>query len=85
MPKRRAGVIERELLTELVLYDPETDSAFLLNHVSAAIWRLCDGQDALRQVAEQIATCFGIPLETAVEDLTATIERFHRDRLLVPG
>ena len=77
--------MERELPQEMILYDPETDRAFLLNHTSAAIWDLCDGQNALRQIAEQIATCFSAPAEKVVEDVRATIERFHRDRLLVPG
>ncbi len=85
MPKRREGLIERELPEELILYDPETDRAFLLNHTSAAIWDLCDGESALRQIVEQIAPCFSAPLEKVVEDVKATIERFHRDRLLVPG
>ena len=85
MPKRREGLIERELPEELILYDPETDCAFLLNRTSAAIWDLCDGQSALRQIAEQIAPRFSAPPEKVVEDVRATIERFHRDRLLVPG
>ena len=84
MPKRRDGLIERELPEELILYDPEIDRAFLLNHTSTAIWDLCDGQSALRQIAEQIALCFSAPAEKVVEDVRATIERFHRDRLLAP-
>ncbi len=85
MPKRREGLIERELPRELILYDPETDRAFLLNRTSAAIWDLCDGQSALRQIVEQIAPCFAAPQEKVAEDVKATIELFHRDRLLVPG
>ena len=85
MPKRREGLIERELPEELILYDPETDRAFLLNRTSAAIWDLCDGQNALRQIVEQIASCFSAPAEKVVEDVRATIERFHSDGLLVPG
>ena len=85
MPKRREGLIERELPEELILYDPETARAFLLNRTSAAIWDLCDGQIALRQIAEQIASCFSAPTEKVIEDVRATMECFHRDRLLVPG
>ena len=85
MPKRREGLIERELTKELILYDPETDRAFLLNHTSAAIWDLCDGQNAVQQISEQLTTCFTAPVEKVWEDVRATIERFHRDRLLVSG
>ena len=85
MPKRRDGLIERELPTELILYDPETDRAFLLNRTSAAIWDLCDGQNAAQQISEQLASHFGATTEKVEEDVRTTIERFRRDRLLVHG
>ena len=81
-PKRREGLIERELQEELMLYDPETDRAFLLNRTSAAIWDLCDGQNTAQEISEQLTTCFSAPAEKVAEDVRATIERFHRDRLL---
>ena len=85
MPKRRDGLIERELPAELILYDPVTDRAFLLNRTSAAIWDLCDGKNATQQISEQLASHFGATVEKVVEDVRTTIERFRRDRLLVPG
>lgn len=85
MPKRRDGLIERELPEELILYDPETDRAFLLNRTSAAVWDLCDGHNAAQQIGDELTRCFGGPAENVVGDVTTTIERLRRDRLLVPG
>lgn len=85
VPERRKGLIERKLPDELILYDPETDHAFLLNHVSGAIWELCDGQNTAQEISEQLASCFNVSLEILAEDVKTTLERFRRDRLLVAG
>ena len=82
MPKRREGLIERELPEELVLYDPATDWAFLLNRMSAAIWDLCDGQHSTTQIAEQIAMHCGVPVGRVLEDAASTIARFEDKHLL---
>lgn len=85
MPKRREGLIERELPEELILYDPETDRAFLLNRTSAAIWDLCDGQHSAEQIAREIAEHLSAPLTKVVEDVQQTIARLQRNRALVPS
>lgn len=85
LPRRRSGLVERELPAELILYDPETDRAFLLNRTSAAIWDLCDGQNAIQQIGEELTSHFGATAKKVVEDVEATIERFRHDKLLVPG
>lgn len=82
MPKRRDGLIERELAEELILYDPEGDRAYLLNRIGAAIWDLCDGNHTPKGIARTIAEHFSVPAAKVVEDVNETIARFHQDRLL---
>ena len=82
MPKRREGLVERELPDELILYDPETDRAFLLNHTSAAVWDLCNGQSPKEEIAEALVRHLGAPAETAGEHVRGTIDRFGRNGLL---
>ena len=82
IPKRRDELIERELPEELILYTPETDRAFLLNHTAAATWDLCDGQHTTSQIAEQISVHSGAPMQSVLEDVASTIRRFDSDHLL---
>ena len=81
-PQRREGLVERELPGELILYDPESDRAFLLNHVSAAIWDLCNGERTQRQIVDQLAEGFGAPLAEISPDVSHTIRRLRGDGLL---
>ncbi len=79
---RRSGIVERELPTELILYDPEGDRAFLLNRVSAAIWDMCDGRQSAEQMAAEIADLFAEASDTVLEDVTRTIARLVDDGLV---
>ena len=85
MPKRRAGLIERELPQELILYDPQADRAFLLNYTSAAIWDLCDGHNSTQEIAAQIARHYDASERRVLEDVERTVTRFARDKLLEAG
>lgn len=45
-------IIVREIDTETLLYDERTHRAWCLNPSSACIWRLCDGNHTVKQIAE---------------------------------
>jgi hypothetical protein len=76
-------LIERELPEELILYDPESDRAFLLNHTSAVIWDLCNGERSEHQIAVQVAQDFGAPQAEVLQDVTRTIDQLRCDSLIV--
>ena len=82
VPKRRDGIVERELPDELILYDPKTDCAFLLNHLSAAIWDLCDGQHTPGGITAKLAGFFAAPQAKVLADVRETIARFRVDGLI---
>ena len=49
---RRDSLIVKELPDETLVYDRETDQAHCLNLTAARIWKNCDGQRTVRQLAE---------------------------------
>ena len=82
IPRRRDDLIERELPEELILYDPENDRAFLLNRVAALIWDLCDGNNSVEMIADQIATMFTNPVKQIHDDVRSFIGKYLREGLL---
>jgi hypothetical protein len=44
-------IIVREVETETLLYDEGTHRAWCLNRSSACVWRLCDGNHTVEQIA----------------------------------
>jgi hypothetical protein len=68
-PCRCSGLCERELPPELVLYDPERDRAFLLNHVAALILNLCDGETSAAEIATALTSRFEVAADRVSEDV----------------
>jgi hypothetical protein len=66
--------------TETLLYDERSHKAWCLNRSSACIWRLCDGQNTVSQIAV-VATA---QLETAVSEeiVLLTLAELSEKKLL---
>jgi|SRR5436853_1400103 hypothetical protein len=80
-PHRRPDLIERELSDELVLYDPESDRAYLLNRSAAAIWDLCDGTRSLEEIARELSPG-SPPSDALLRDLASTMRYLGDEGLL---
>lgn len=50
-PARLPHIIEAPTGSELLLYDDETNQAFRLDASAADVWRRCDGQETVEQIA----------------------------------
>jgi len=61
---RKNGLVIQEVPNEVLVYDTETDRAHCLNNTAAAVWRSCDGE---KSVAE-IASLVGLQLGSRVSD-----------------
>lgn len=67
---------------ETLIYDERSHKAWCLNHSSACIWRLCDGQNTIVQIAAIAATKLGSPI---TEDLVLlTLAELTEKGLLLP-
>ncbi len=53
---RQASLIVKEVDDETLIYDMETDQAHCLNDTAARIWKRCDGQTSVSQIAEGLGT-----------------------------
>jgi hypothetical protein len=81
-PARKAGVWLRQASAENVLFDPDTQSAHLVNHTALAIWDLCDGDTDPGEMIEAICAVSGMPEEVVAEDVRRTLESFERAGLI---
>lgn len=66
---------------ELLVYDERRHQAFCLNAVSAAVWKLCDGQRTVEQIAAaaQSAGLAGLTEEAVL----LAVDQLHADGLVV--
>jgi hypothetical protein len=60
-PRKLQGdrITIREIETEILIYDERTHRAWCLNHSSASIWQLCDGQNTVGEIAAWVAKELG--------------------------
>jgi hypothetical protein len=61
---RKDGLLVRELSDEVVVYDVESNKALCLNETAALVWKHCDGQKNLTQIARQLTA----DLNTSVDE-----------------
>lgn len=83
-PCRRDGLAERALPGELVIFDPESDRAHLLNRTAAAVWDLADGTTPLAEIAAELAAASGLDADRAHADALAAVEHLAATGLLAP-
>jgi hypothetical protein len=77
------GITVQDVETETLLYDGRTHKAWCLNRSSACVWRLCNGQNTVEQIAGLAAVELSSPF---TEDLVLlTIEELREKGLVEAG
>lgn len=61
-------VISVDVEHEVVLYQLDTDTSFVLNPSSAIAWRCLDGESQVGEILADIADAFGVPFEVIEQD-----------------
>ena len=61
---RQASLIIKEVDDETLIYDRDSDEAHCLNSTAARIWRSCDGQSTVSEIAERLGT----EMQTTVDE-----------------
>lgn len=84
-PKRRGDLLLREVEEELLLFDPRTGEASLLNGTAAAIFDLCDGLTPLAAMAEEILGVLSADPETVRADVQRIVEELTGMGLIEEG
>jgi len=78
---RHEGLVIRELPDELLVYDTETHEAHCLNDTAAFVWKHCDGETSVAEIASALSAEF----ETNIEDevVWMSLEDLWKRQLLV--
>ncbi|HXG65035.1 MAG TPA: PqqD family protein [Blastocatellia bacterium] len=77
---RKEGLIVQELADEVLVYDLERHKAHCLNRTAAWIWKQCDGQTTVGQIARRLEQETGRPVDEDVVWLG--LEQLGKARLL---
>jgi hypothetical protein len=78
---RQEGIIRKEVDGELLVYDLEKNTAHCLNPTAALVWKLCDGQTSISELALSLGKRLGTPLDESVIQLA--LKQLSADHLLV--
>ena len=84
--RRRSDLTVRDLVSEMILYDPQTETFHVLNSSARDIWMLLGERSAPGAIEESFASLF--PAEDPVRlanDLLQTLEEFDRKGLVQRG
>ncbi len=84
---RRDNLTVRQMGNEVVVYDPERDQAHCLTPTAALIWRLCDGQRTVAEIARRVERQLHVEVDEEVVWLVLNrLEQAHllRNLLLRP-
>lgn len=77
---RKAGLVVQEVPDEVLVYDLETNKAHCLNQTAAMVWRSCDGNNTVSEIAELIEAQAGGKI---TEDFVwLAIDQLSENRLL---
>jgi Coenzyme PQQ synthesis protein D (PqqD) len=83
--KRFAGVMVRDLESELLLLDTEADQIHKLNRTASFIWRHVGEADSPATLAGLVAQEFDVEEHVALRDVVDTLKRFMALNLVLEG
>lgn len=74
-------VISVDVEQEIVLYQLDTDTSFVLNPTSAIAWRCLDGESQVGEILVDIADAFGVPSQQVEDDFLPILAAWLLDDL----
>jgi hypothetical protein len=83
-PRQRSGLLEESVGEELLVYDPQQGEAFTLNRSARAVWALCDGSRAIREIAAVLADWTQLPADELAHDVRSSVRELDELGLLEP-
>ena len=80
---REEDLVVQELPGELLVYDLKTHKAHCLNDAAAIVWKHCDGETSVPELATILSQALKTPVDDAV--VWHALDRLQRSELLKPG
>lgn len=84
-PKPRSEVIAREVDGELLLLDRDGGQLHKLNTSASFIWRGCNGESTVADIAMALAREYGLTQTRAEQDVVETIGKLAELGVVVIG
>ena len=82
-PLVRSDITVQEIGDEVMLYDSDNEKMHVLNHSAYAIWQLCNGENTLVDMREQLAARYDDASLDLIDDIQTTIDGFIQKGLLI--
>jgi Coenzyme PQQ synthesis protein D (PqqD) len=80
---RSKSMILEQLQQELMIYDPEQNKAFCLNHTAAFVWNRADGKTTVAEMAKSLGQHSDRPMPENEKLVGFALEVLAKDGLLV--
>ena len=80
---RTQGLIIKELEGEIAVYDERDHRAHELNAAAAAVWKKCDGESSIDEIAEAVAADSELPADEGIVHMA--LDQLSRAGLLEQG
>lgn len=77
---RKDGLVIQEVEGELLVYDTKSHRAHCLNRTAALVWKYCDGEQALEEVARKVEA--EIRVEVSSEVVRLAVKQLEKKKLL---
>ncbi|MDY0004618.1 MAG: PqqD family protein [Polyangia bacterium] len=84
-PRALPGLLSREIDDELVLVDPRSGEAYLLNPMGSSVLDLCDGRSTIAEIILEISSTLGAPEEEVAAEVRKFVADLAGRGLLVEG
>ena len=81
-PARSARTIERVVDDDLLLLDPGSGSAHVVNSTGRIFWSALDGQTTLQELTEDLADAIGTPVDDLIEPVLGWVRALGTNGLL---
>ena len=81
-PKHVEPLEIRAVGDEVLVHDEAHGKVHVLNATAGRVLEWCDGTRSRAQIADALATAYGIPAERASDDVATVLESFRAQGLL---
>jgi PqqD family protein of HPr-rel-A system len=76
MPGKAAEVLELDMGDGVILYNHDSSLVHHLNPSAALLWRLCDGEATVKELASDIAEEYSLVPDAVLDEISGVIAEF---------
>jgi PqqD family protein of HPr-rel-A system len=75
-PGKAADVLELDMGDGVILYNHDSSLVHHLNPSAALLWKLCDGEATVKELAGEIAEEYGLVPDAVMDEISGVIAEF---------